>query len=47
MLDRLDALDLTDRTAVVVTSDHGTNLGAHGRMHKSLPLYDQVVAPDR
>ncbi len=30
-------------TTVIVTCDHGTNLGAHGRLNKSAPLYDQVA----
>jgi len=29
-------------TTVIVTCDHGTNLGAHGRLNKSVPIYDQV-----
>ena len=30
LLDTLDELDLTDRTIVVLTSDHGFNIGHHG-----------------
>jgi len=53
MLGELDALRLTDRTAVVFTSDHGEMAGAHGLNGKGpfayeesthLPLY--VTHPD-
>jgi arylsulfatase A-like enzyme len=53
MLGELDALRLTDRTAVVFTSDHGEMAGAHGLHGKGpfayeesthLPLY--VTHPD-
>ncbi len=43
MLDTLDALGLAESTAVIVTSDHGTNLGAHGQLQKGYPLWDQVA----
>ena len=43
MLDKLEALGLDGNTAVVVTSDHGTNLGAHGQLQKGYPLWDQVA----
>jgi len=43
MLDTLDAVGLTENTAVIVTSDHGTNLGAHGQLQKGYPLWDQVA----
>ena len=29
-------------TVVIITCDHGTNLGSHGRLNKSVPIYDQV-----
>ena len=38
------ALDETGRaadTAVIVTSDHGTNLGEHGRWNKAVPVHEQ------
>src|SRR5262249_47903551 len=53
MLKELDALGLTDKTAVMYTSDHGEMAGAHGLRGKGpfayeenvhLPLY--VVHPD-
>ncbi|NOZ21680.1 MAG: sulfatase-like hydrolase/transferase [Planctomycetes bacterium] len=43
MLDTLDRLDLTKNTAIIVTTDHGTNLGAHDQIHKGYPLWDQVA----
>ena len=43
MLATLNAVGLAERTAVVVTSDHGTNLGAHGLLQKDYPLWDQVA----
>jgi arylsulfatase A-like enzyme len=43
MLDVLEATGLAEETAVIVNSDHGTNLGAHGHVHKDYPLWDQVA----
>jgi len=43
MLETLDTLGMADRTAVIVTSDHGTNLGEHGQMHKGYPLWETVA----
>jgi len=44
----------TDRTAVLVTSDHGTSIGTHDRVGKGVPVYEQeahvplmVHAPSR
>jgi choline-sulfatase len=34
ILDQLDALNLTENTLVVYTSDHGYNMGHHGIWHK-------------
>jgi uncharacterized sulfatase len=34
LLDALDALDLSSRTIVLFTSDHGYNIGHHGIRHK-------------
>lgn len=41
-LDRLAASGRDKDTAVIVTCDHGTNLGAHGRVGKGGPIYEQV-----
>jgi arylsulfatase A-like enzyme len=41
-LDRLADTGRDRDTAVIVTCDHGTNLGAHGRMSKGGPIYEQV-----
>jgi arylsulfatase A-like enzyme len=43
LLERLDALGLTDDTAVFFTTDHGTILGEHGRLHKSP---ETLIAPE-
>ena len=51
MLDRhigrfLDRLADTGRdrdTTVILTSDHGTNLGAHGTLGKGAPWYEQIA----
>jgi arylsulfatase A-like enzyme len=41
-LDRLSASGRDDDTAVFITCDHGTNLGAHGQLSKGGPIYEQV-----
>lgn len=41
-LDRLASSGRDKDTAVIITSDHGTNLGSHGRLNKGGPIYDQV-----
>jgi arylsulfatase A-like enzyme len=41
-LDRLAASGRDEDTAVIITCDHGTNLGSHGRISKGGPVYDQV-----
>ena len=41
ILDALDEMDLTSRTLVVLTSDHGETLGDHWVMHK-LGWFDQT-----
>jgi arylsulfatase A-like enzyme len=43
LLERLEALGLADETAVFFTSDHGTILGEHGRLHKSP---ETLIAPE-
>ena len=46
LLARLDSLGLRERTAVVVTSDHGESLGQHGLMWHGTSLYiEQVWVP--
>ncbi len=42
VLERLEALDLTDDTVVVFTSDHGEFLGNHGLLHKGPPPYGDL-----
>lgn len=41
-LDRLEASGRAQETVVIITSDHGTNLGAHGRILKGPTIYEQV-----
>jgi arylsulfatase A-like enzyme len=41
-MDRLAASGRDKDTAVIVTCDHGTNVGAHGRLSKGSPIYEQV-----
>jgi arylsulfatase A-like enzyme len=41
-LDRLAATGRDKDTAVIITCDHGTNLGEHGRLNKSSPVYEGV-----
>ena len=41
-LDRLAASGRDKDTAVIITCDHGTNLGSHGRLGKGSPIYEQV-----
>jgi len=43
VLDGLDALDLADRTNVVVTADHGEGLGEHGALRHGTNLFDEAV----
>ncbi len=42
LLDAIDALDLSEETIVVFTSDHGELFGAHGRHAKNI-FYDEAV----
>ena len=42
LLERLASSGRDKDTAVIVTCDHGTNLGAHGRLSKGGPIYEQV-----
>ena len=44
ILQTLDALELTDKTLVIFTSDHGDMVGAHGCIGKSIRgFYDDLV----
>jgi arylsulfatase A-like enzyme len=47
ILDKLDALGLTNDTLVVFTSDHGEMLGAHGMREKNIFLEESVRIPLR
>jgi arylsulfatase A-like enzyme len=42
-LDRLAATGRDQDTAVIITCDHGTNLGSHGMISKGVPIYEQVA----
>lgn len=41
MLDALAESGLADKTAVVISGDHGTNLGERGQFGKGYPVYEQ------
>ena len=43
LVERLRLLDLLDRTAIVVTADHGEGLGDHGVLEHGLNLFDELV----
>jgi arylsulfatase A-like enzyme len=43
VLDWLQTLGLLDRTMIVVTADHGENLGDHGMMAHKYCLYDTLL----
>lgn len=43
VLDRLDALGLSQDTIVVYTTDHGDMCGAHGMMDKHYVMYDDIL----
>ncbi|MHC4562840.1 MAG: sulfatase-like hydrolase/transferase [Planctomycetota bacterium] len=43
ILDELKALDVLDRTLIVVTSDHGSEFAEHGFYEKKLNLYEEIV----
>lgn len=42
ILDRLDALGLTDNTLIIYTSDHGDMLGSHRLFNKGPYMYDET-----
>lgn len=43
VLDHLERIGLADDTLVVFTSDHGTYLGEHGMVRKSMAFYDCLL----
>jgi arylsulfatase A-like enzyme len=43
MLDKLDALGLTENTLVIFTTDHGDFLGQHGLVAKAIHHYEDLV----
>jgi arylsulfatase A-like enzyme len=43
LLEGLDATGLADRTLVVVTADHGEQLGEHGGLDHTYAVYDEVA----
>ncbi len=45
LLHHLDALDLSDDTIVLFTSDHGDMLGSHGRIYKRQPWEESIKVP--
>lgn len=44
VLDSLADAGLVDKTIVVVTSDHGKEIGEHGRVQHGLTLYEELLA---
>jgi len=45
IMDALEHLELTEDTVVVFTSDHGTQLGSHGRIDKNVPYEESMRIP--
>lgn len=45
VLDRLDALNLSDNTIVIYTSDHGEMMLSHGRTGKRTPYEESIRIP--
>lgn len=43
LLDRLDALGLSDRTLVIYSTDHGDMCGGHGMIDKHYVMYEDIV----
>ena len=43
ILDRIDALGLTNTTMVVFSTDHGDLCGAHGLIDKHFVMYDEIT----
>lgn len=44
VLERIEALDMRDDTIVIVTSDHGENLGDHGLMDHQFSIDETLLA---
>lgn len=42
VLDRLDDLGLSENTLVIVTTDHGETIGAHGICNKDYTMYEEI-----
>lgn len=42
VLDHLDRMSLSDNTIVVVTTDHGDTIGAHGICNKDYTMYEEI-----
>ncbi len=45
LLDKIDALSLADRTAIVFTSDHGEMAGSHGKYKKRVMFDESARVP--
>lgn len=45
LLARLDELGLRDDTVVMFTSDHGSQIGSHGRIDKNVPFEESMLIP--
>ncbi len=43
LLSMLEQLDLTERTLIIVTADHGEELGEHGEFTYGHTLYEEIV----
>ena len=43
LIDQLIGLELLDETLVIVTSDHGENIGEHGRIDHARSMYETTI----
>ncbi|RME21764.1 MAG: hypothetical protein D6806_14100, partial [Deltaproteobacteria bacterium] len=43
LVERIEKLDLADRTMVIITSDHGEEFGEHGGFWHGTTLYEELV----